>query len=67
MPKPEKKPEVKKEEPPEDHTEQEIKRPMAVPPPTLEERVQALELRVDPIEKKTNRVYAYHFGRDSKD
>lgn len=42
---------------------EEVKRPMAVKEPSLEEIVKALQLRVTMLEEQVQKHERYHFGR----
>jgi hypothetical protein len=41
----------------------EVYQPMAVEPPTMEEQVKALELRITELEKMVTGHHRYHFGK----
>lgn len=41
----------------------EVKRPMAVKEPGIEETIQALKLRISVLEEQVQRHEWYHFGR----
>lgn len=70
--KPEPKKQESKQEPPaEQQQEQEVTmiedeppRPMAVQPPTIEERVEAIEIRLKLAEEFCTKHNRYHFGRE---